>query len=72
MVIKDYEIPGLGEGPELGERWTLIFDGASIAIGHGIEVVLMSPKKFYFPFTTKLSFDRTNKIVEYGACILGL
>ena len=28
MVIGDYEIPRLDEGPEPGARWTLMFDGA--------------------------------------------
>ena len=36
MVIGDYEIPGPDEGPELGARWTLMFDGASNALEHGV------------------------------------
>ena len=28
IFIADYEIPGLDEGPEQGERWTLMFDEA--------------------------------------------
>lgn len=51
MVVKDYEIPGPDEGPELGERWNLMFDGASNAIGHGVGAVLMSPNNFHLPFT---------------------
>lgn len=72
MAIKDYEIPYPDEGPEPGERWTLMFDGASNVMGHGIGAVLMSPKNYHFPFTTKLCFDCINNIVEYEACILGL
>ncbi|XP_050915999.1 uncharacterized protein LOC127131109 [Lathyrus oleraceus] len=54
------------------ERWTLMFDGASNATGHGIGEVLMSPKNFHLPFTTKLYFTCTSNMVEYEACILGL
>lgn len=36
MPIKDYEIPDPDEGPEPGERWTLIFNGASNVMGYGI------------------------------------
>ncbi|XP_058765240.1 uncharacterized protein LOC131638694 [Vicia villosa] len=72
MVIRDYEIPGPDEGPEPGAIWTLMFDGASNAIGHGIGAVLTSPDNRHLPFTVRLCFDCTNNIAEYEACILGL
>ncbi|XP_050878398.1 uncharacterized protein LOC127082202 [Lathyrus oleraceus] len=72
MVIKDYKILGPYERPEPGEQWTLMFDGASNAIGHRVWVVLMSPKNFHLPFTVKLCFTCTNDMVQYEACILGL
>ncbi|XP_050877818.1 uncharacterized protein LOC127081619 [Lathyrus oleraceus] len=72
MVVKDSEIPEPSEGPEPEEQWTLMFDGASNAIGHRIGVVLMSPKNFHLPFTAKLCFTCSNNMAEYEACILGL
>lgn len=36
IMLRDYNIPGLEEGPEPGSRWTLVFDGASNAQGNGI------------------------------------
>ncbi|XP_050902804.1 uncharacterized protein LOC127115262 [Lathyrus oleraceus] len=72
MVVKDSEIPGSDEGPELGERLVLMFDGASNAIGHEVGVVLMSPTNFHLPFTIKLCFTCTNNMAEYEACILRL
>lgn len=72
MAIKDYEILGDDEGPKLGEQWTLIYDTASNAMGHGIRAILISPKNYHLPLTSKLYFDCTNNIVEYKACILGL
>lgn len=72
MVIKDYEIHRVDEGPEPGERCTLIFDGASNSTGHRVGAVFMSPKNFHIPFTAKLYFDCTNNMAEYEACIIGL
>ena len=34
--------------------------------------VLISPERNHCPFTTKLSFDCTNNVAEYEACVLGL
>ncbi|XP_050878342.1 uncharacterized protein LOC127082160 [Lathyrus oleraceus] len=72
MVVKDAEASELEGRPEPNEGWTLMFDDASNAIGHGIGEVLMSPKNFHLPFTTKLCFTCTNNMAEYEACILGL
>ncbi|XP_050920565.1 uncharacterized protein LOC127138217 [Lathyrus oleraceus] len=51
MVIKDCEIPGPKEGPELGSRWKLAFDGSSNYSGHGVGVVLMNLKGGYTPLS---------------------
>ena len=32
------------EEPEQGSRWTMVFDGASNALGNGIGVVIISPE----------------------------
>lgn len=50
----------------------LMFDGASNSLGHGIGVVLTSPKNYHKPFTARLCFDCTNVTIDYEACILGL
>src|SRR4051812_9375255 len=72
MLVRDYEIPGPEEGPEPGLVWTLMFDGASNALGHDIGAVLTSPDNRHIPFTARLCFNCTNNIAEYEACILGL
>ncbi|XP_050895144.1 uncharacterized protein LOC127101737 [Lathyrus oleraceus] len=76
MFIRDFTMPGFEvspeEGPEPGSRWTLVFDGASNARGHGIGVVITSPTCFHIPFTARLCFDCTNNMAEYEACIYGL
>ncbi|XP_050889360.1 uncharacterized protein LOC127094584 [Lathyrus oleraceus] len=76
MFIRDFTIPGSEispeEGPELGLRWTLVFNGASNARGHGIGDVINSPTGFHLPFTTRLCFGYTNNMAEYEACIYGL
>ena len=54
------------------EEWTLLFDGASNALGHGIGVVLISPEGRTIPFTVKLYFDCTNNMAEYEACAMGI
>ena len=37
-----------------------------------VGVMLISPEGNHFPFTAKLSFDCTNNVAEYEACVLGL
>ncbi|XP_050900819.1 uncharacterized protein LOC127107567 [Lathyrus oleraceus] len=63
---------GPKEGPEPGSRWTLVFDSASNARGHGIGVVITSPTGFELPFTARLCFDCTNNMAEYESCIYSL
>ncbi|XP_050909190.1 uncharacterized protein LOC127122961 [Lathyrus oleraceus] len=72
MYIRDYEIQGPDEGPEPGSRWTLVFDGASNALGNGIRVVITSPTYHNIPFTTRLYFKCTNNMAKYETCILGI
>ncbi|XP_050908558.1 uncharacterized protein LOC127122230 [Lathyrus oleraceus] len=72
IFIRDYVIPGPKEGPELGSRWTLMFNGASNARGHGICTFITSPTGFHLPFTARLCFDCTNNMTEYEACIYSI
>ncbi|RDY10167.1 rnhA, partial [Mucuna pruriens] len=54
------------------EKLTMLFDGTSYALGHGIKVVLISPKNQFIPFTAKLDFDCTNNIINYEAYAMGV
>ena len=54
------------------DGWKMYFDGASNALGHGVGAVLISLEGNHCPFTAKLSFDCTNNVAEYEACVLGL
>ena len=72
MLVTDCKEPGSDEGPEKGSRWTMVFDGASNALGNGIGVVIISPTGFHTPFTAKLCVYCTNNMAEYEACIMGL
>ncbi|XP_019431067.1 PREDICTED: uncharacterized protein LOC109338316, partial [Lupinus angustifolius] len=60
------------EDQEEDKKWTLVFDGASNAFGHGVGAVLVSPHGNFIPITARLCFDCTNNIAEYEACTLGL
>ena len=59
------------ESPE-EDGWRMYFDGALNALGRGVGAVLISPEGNHCPFIAKLSFDYTNNVVEYKACVLGL
>ena len=59
------------EPPE-EDGWKMYFDGASNALGRSVGAVLISPEGNHCPFTAKLSFDCTNNVAEYEACVLGL
>ena len=52
MLVTDCEEPGSYEGPEQGSRWTIVFDGASNALGNGIGVVIISLEGFHTTFTS--------------------
>ena len=60
MLITDCEKPGPYEGPEQGYQWTMVFDGASNALGNEIGVMIISPEGCHTPFTSRLCFDCTN------------
>ena len=50
----------------------MYFDGASNALGRGVGAILISSIGNHYPFTAKLSFECTNNVAEYEACVLGL
>ncbi|XP_050918707.1 uncharacterized protein LOC127136156 [Lathyrus oleraceus] len=60
------------EGPKLGSRWGLIFDGVVNAYGSGIGAIIITPHGSHIPFSGRLTFNCTNNMVEYEACIMGL
>ena len=49
----------------------MYFDGASNALERGLRAMLISPEGNHCLFTAKLSFDCTNNVKEYKACVLG-
>ena len=59
------------ESPEK-DGWKMYFNGASNALGHDVGTVLISPERNHCPFIAKLSFECTNNVAEYEACVLGL
>ena len=60
------------EGSSQETGWKLYFDEASNALGQRIEVVLVTLKGEYCPFTAKLDFNYTNNVAKYEACVMGL
>ena len=54
------------------DGWKMYFDGGSNALKRGVGVVLISLEENHCPFTAKLSFECTNNVAEYEACVLGL
>ncbi|XP_019430087.1 PREDICTED: uncharacterized protein LOC109337544 [Lupinus angustifolius] len=66
----DEDIMSLFSEESEKEKWTLVFDGASNALGHGIGAVLISLEDKFIPITPRLCFDCTNNIAEYEACAL--
>ena len=63
MMVNNCEEFRQYDGPEQGSRWTMVFDGASNALGNRIGVVIISLKGFHTPFTARLFF-RLHK--QYG------
>ncbi|XP_050918615.1 uncharacterized protein LOC127136053 [Lathyrus oleraceus] len=60
------------EGPNIGSRWGLIFDGVVNAYGNGIGAVIITPHGLHIPFTARLTFKCMNNMAECEACIMGL
>ena len=65
LQIEEEESPG-------EDGWKMYFDGTSNALGRGVGAVLISLVRNHCPFTAKLSFDYTNNVAKYEACVLGL
>ena len=59
------------ETPE-EDGWKMYFDGTSNTLGGGVGTVLISPEGNHCLFIAKLSFDCTNNMVEYEACVLSI
>ena len=69
---KDCDKPLLREGQDPESRQGMVFDGAMNAYRKGIGVVIITPHGSHIPFTARLTFDCTNNMAEYEACIMGL
>ena len=54
------------------DKWIVLFDGASNALGHGVGAVLVTPDDQCIPFMARLGFDCMNNMAEYEACALGI
>ena len=54
------------------DGWKMYFGRASNALGRGVGIVLISPEGNHCSFTAKLSFECTNNVAEYEACVMGL
>ncbi|XP_022156749.1 uncharacterized protein LOC111023589 [Momordica charantia] len=54
------------------QTWTMMFNGASNELGHGIGAILISPKGELYPLTARLCFDCTHNMAEYEACSMGV
>ena len=72
LKVKDCDELFPDEGLDPESRWSMIFDGAMNAYGKGIGVVIVTPHGSHIPFTVRLTFDFTNNMAEYEACIMGL
>ena len=71
LKAKYCEEPLIDEGPDPNSKWGLVFDGAVNAYGKGIGVIIVTPHGHHIPFTARITFECTNNIAEYEACILG-
>lgn len=47
MFMRDCNIPGPEEGPKPGAQWTLVFNDAFNAKGHGTWAIIISPTGFH-------------------------
>ena len=82
LPVEDYkprkfEFPDEGvmtvlETPHDTKTWTVLFDGATNEVGHGVGAILTSPDGGPYPLTAKLYFDCTNNMAECEACNMGV
>ncbi|XP_050920049.1 uncharacterized protein LOC127137652 [Lathyrus oleraceus] len=72
LRMKNSDESLIEEGPEPGSIWGLVFDGAVNVYGHGIGIVIITPRGSHIPFAARVGFNCTNNIAEYEACIIGL
>ena len=72
LKVKDCDEPLPDEGPNPESHWSMIFDGAVNSYGNGIGALIVTPHGSHIPFTARLTFDYTNNMAEYEACIIGL
>ena len=72
LKVKDYDEPQPEEGLDPESRWGMVFDKVVNAYGKGIGAMIITPHGSHIPFTTRLTFDCTNNMAEYEACITGL
>ncbi|KAL5570108.1 hypothetical protein UlMin_026683 [Ulmus minor] len=74
MDIDQPQLPG--ELPEIAlieePEWQLMFDGAALAGGGGIGIVLIGPESQVITKTCKLLYNCSNNEAEYDALIMGL
>ena len=72
LKVKDCDEPLGAEGPAPDSRWSMVFYGAVTAYGTGIGIVIVTPHGSHIPFTARLTFNCTNNMAKYEACIMGL
>jgi ribonuclease HI len=72
LKAKYCDEPFPNEGPEPGSHWGLTFDGVVNAYSNGIGAIIVTPCGRHIPFTVRLTFNCTNNMAEYEACIMGL
>lgn len=72
LKAKDCDEPLPDEGLESGSHWGLIFDGVVNAYRNGIGATIVTPHGSHILFTSRLTFNCTNNMVEYKACIMSL
>ena len=72
-LFLDEDVMALEPEPDNVEpwHWKLYFDRVANSIENRVGV-LVSPKGQQIPILVKLTFDCTNNVIEYEACIVGL
>ncbi|KAE8648568.1 hypothetical protein Csa_007830, partial [Cucumis sativus] len=70
--VKNEDVMTVLETPHDTKTWTVLFDGATNEVGHGVGAILTSPDGGPYPLTAKLYFDCTNNMAECEACNMGV